>query len=609
MSLSASSLPGDTAVRVRLSFNCVLTATLLLTLFPSTKVFASDAKTAVLPDHPVAQSHILRPASGTPSASPVRGHLKPRTTPRNAGPVNLGSGIVYTCDPTIDAKVAGTCAYLNTTVAGYYNDTFTNANANIYIKYGTTGLGESTTGFYNFVTFSQYLTAYTAITAKSPLQTSALSALNSNDQPAYGSDKISITSALGTALGFPGLAGTTAGGTFCTVGTGGCYNGIIIVTNDPSITLYFDQVGGPEPSDAYDFYAVVGHETDEVLGTSSCISTQSGPNLQDPCDSAASDGHLGNPSAVDLYRYSGANDLVLDGSLSQTPGAYFSYNGGATNGANGKAGTPKVYNTLANGDDYADFVSSSPDCGTDQAIQDGEGCPGEDAGLTILNDGGGEVNILTAVGYSVPVNGVPAVLTSPLGGTVLAGPSVTFSWTTSAGATGYGFRLGTTAGGNDIWSSGHVTTTSATAKGIPTNGATVYGRLYTLFGSTTKYNDYTFTAATRAALTSPTGGSVLTGTSETFNWTTAANATGYALRLGTTVGGNDIWSSGHITTTSATAKKLPTNGSTVYGRLYTIYGSIEVYTDYTFSAQGSPCAALGARHSSAGSRATVSGCQ
>src|ERR1700727_377829 len=103
MSLSVSSLPGDTAVRVRLSLSCVLTATLLFALFPSTKVFASDAKTVVLPDHPVAQSHILRPASGTHSPSPVRGHLTPRATPRNAGPVNLGSGIVFTCDPTIDA--------------------------------------------------------------------------------------------------------------------------------------------------------------------------------------------------------------------------------------------------------------------------------------------------------------------------------------------------------------------------------------------------------------------------------------------------------------------------------------------------------------------------
>jgi hypothetical protein len=62
-----------------------------------------------------------------------------------------------------------------------------------------------------------------------------------------------------------------------------------------------------------------------------------------------------------------------------------------TNGVVGVGGSPKFYNTLANGDDYADFVSSSPDCGTNQAVQDAEGCPSEDAGLNILDDGGGEL--------------------------------------------------------------------------------------------------------------------------------------------------------------------------------------------------------------------------
>ncbi len=99
--------------------------------------------------------------------------------------------------------------------------------------------------------------------------------------------------------------------------------------------------------------------------------------------------------------------------MSTKRGAYFSYDGGATNGANGIAGTPKVYNTLANGDDYADFVSSSPDCGTDIAVQDAKGCPGEDKGLTILNDGGGEINILNAVGYVLATSTSPGLTASP----------------------------------------------------------------------------------------------------------------------------------------------------------------------------------------------------
>ena len=136
------------------------------------------------------------------------------------------------------------------------------------------------------------------------------------------------------------------------------------------------------------------HETDEVLGTSSCIDTEG--SLSDGCDGFGA----GTPSAVDLFRYAAPASLILDSSLSTTPGAYFSYDGGTTNGANGF-----VYNTLANGEDYADFVRSCP--GGPLSVQDAEGCPGVDKGLSILNDGGAEINILNAVGFDTPNTATP----------------------------------------------------------------------------------------------------------------------------------------------------------------------------------------------------------
>jgi hypothetical protein len=342
-------------------------------------------------------------------------------------PANAGT-ITYTCDPSV---AAATCNYLNTIIAGNYSSTFTNANADIYITYGTTGLAE-TVAYLNFITYNQYVGALTSNPDKSAIQASALSALNTFDSTPYGSGEVEITVALGTALGFTGLTGIESdGATACTIGTAGCYNAYIIVTNDPSTPLYYDNLGGPEPSDAYDYYGAVEHETDEVLGTSSCVGTASiNPSglstrgvfravknissftsaapakLSDGCGS-------GVPSAVDLFRYSAPGDLVLDKSLSTQPGAYFSYDGGTTNGANGVAHTPKVYNTLANGDDYADFLSSSPDCGTDIAVQDAEGCPGEDKGLIILNDGGAEINILNAVGYDLATTPPGTLTASP----------------------------------------------------------------------------------------------------------------------------------------------------------------------------------------------------
>ena len=317
---------------------------------------------------------------------------------------NAASLITYTCDPSVSAA---TCNYLNTTVAGQYGSTFTNASADIYITYGTTGLA-STYSYLNDVSYSSYVAALAANPDKDALQVSALAALSAYDSTPYGSGNVGLSAALETTLGLGTATGTTSTGAACfTIGSAGCYDAVVTVINDPQdfgFSLYYDNLGGPEPSDAYDFYGAVEHETDEVLGTSSCISTQ-GASLSDGCDFAGD----GTPSVVDLFRYSAPGSLVLDSSLSTAPGAYFSYNGGTTNGATGVGGDPKFYNTLDNGNDYADFISSSPDCGTNQAVQDAEGCPGEDAGLNILNDGGSEINILNAVGYDLnsPANVTP----------------------------------------------------------------------------------------------------------------------------------------------------------------------------------------------------------
>ena len=209
----------------------------------------------------------------------------------------------------------------------------------------------------------------------------ALASLPGSEPAIFGGGQIEVTSALGTALGLSGLTGTTSGGAACsTPGSGGCYNGIITVTTpanltatEPGQTLYFRQLGGTQGPDAYDYYSVVEHETDEVLGTASCISTTN-PTLTDGCGGT-------NASAVDLFRYSAPGTRVFE---STTPGAYFSYDGGVTNVA--------VYNTLSNGNDYADWLMSC------QHVQDAVGCLGQS--FDISNDGGVEIAVLDAVGFN-----------------------------------------------------------------------------------------------------------------------------------------------------------------------------------------------------------------
>jgi hypothetical protein len=183
-----------------------------------------------------------------------------------------------------------------------------------------------------------------------------------------------------------------------------------------------------------------------------------------------------------------------------------------------------------------------------------------------------------------------AAMISPTPGTTLAGASVKFTWSSAAGSTSYALRLGTTVGSNNIYGSGNILATTVTAGNIPTNGATIYARLYTMYGATQYYTDYTYTASTgvptnpSAVLISPAPNSVLAGASVKFTWSSVSGASGYALRLGTSVGANNLYGSGIITGTSSTAGNLPTNGETIYARLYTYHGSTSVYTDYVFTA-------------------------
>src|SRR5208282_6453716 len=96
-----------------------------------------------------AQTHTVTGVAPAP-ARPGIASVSPETpvAPQSvSAPVTAaatsGSGVVYTCDPSITALSPGICNTLNTTIANLYNSVFANANANIYIKLGNVALGQS----------------------------------------------------------------------------------------------------------------------------------------------------------------------------------------------------------------------------------------------------------------------------------------------------------------------------------------------------------------------------------------------------------------------------------------------------------------------------------
>jgi hypothetical protein len=88
---------------------------------------------------------------------------------------------------------------------------------------------------------------------------------------------------------------------------------------------------------------------------------------------------------------------------------------------------------------------------------------------------------------------------SPTPESTLTGSSATFSWSAGVGVTQYEFRLGTTVpGSSDVYNSADAATTSLTTglvSGIPTNGVTLYARLYSKINGAWQYIDYTYTEA------------------------------------------------------------------------------------------------------------------
>ena len=314
------------------------------------------------PPSPAHPPETTRLETATPSSQP--------SFPNQITTAVSGSGIVYTCDATITAASATACNTLNTTIAALYSSAFKNANSSIYITLGATGLGMSDwlTNDASYITYRNLLIA-------SESDPNDITAVN-DSVPAtnpFGSDSVSLTTSLQRALGFgpPATGLEKDGSTFCTLGTTGCYDGVITVSN--SVSLYFRT--GTISGGQFDFFTVAEHETDEILGTASCA-------IYGFCTN--------DVLPADFFRYhsSGARSTLSAGanascSSSNSTNACFSLDG---------VHMLQQYNNINNGDDAGDWVQncSSP------LVQDAVLCSGT-AGVDISP--ASEILVLDVVGF------------------------------------------------------------------------------------------------------------------------------------------------------------------------------------------------------------------
>jgi hypothetical protein len=107
---------------------------------------------------------------------------------------------------------------------------------------------------------------------------------------------------------------------------------------------------------------------------------------------------------------------------------------------------------------------------------------------------------ITAGGQTFTITQAGAVatpsITSPSPGSTLASSSTTFQWTSAAGVTNFYLSVGTSLGGFDIYGQYLGLDLSTPVTALPTDGSTLYVRLYWATTAGWQSADYTYTAAT-----------------------------------------------------------------------------------------------------------------
>ena len=182
-----------------------------------------------------------------------------------------------------------------------------------------------------------------------------------------------------------------------------------------------------------------------------------------------------------------------------------------------------------------------------------------------------------------------ANLLNPAPSSTLSGAAVSFAWDTGTGVTAYHLYVGSGGvGSSNLFSQNTGTVRAATVNGLPIDGRVLYVRLWSLAG-TWQYRDYTVTAASNGAsplanLLSPAPSSTLTSSSTTFSWDAGIGTAGYHIYVGSTgVGSSNLFSQNTGTARTVSVSGLPTDGRTLYVRLWSLIGSWQS-RDYVLTA-------------------------
>lgn len=178
-----------------------------------------------------------------------------------------------------------------------------------------------------------------------------------------------------------------------------------------------------------------------------------------------------------------------------------------------------------------------------------------------------------------------AKMTSPANGSMLSAASTSFVWDAGSGISTCALWVGSTPGAYDLLAA-TVTPNASQLVSLPTDGRKLYVTFWSLVNGAYQANSYFYTAHTiapvKAAMITPAAGSTLTAASTTFTWSGGTSVSQYALWIGRSPGGYDVYAGSEGTGTSRTVT-LPTDGGPVYATLWSLIGSQWQSSDYFYT--------------------------
>ena len=331
------------------------------------------------------------------------------------------------------------------------------------------------------------------------------------------------------------------------------------VTFSSDFAFYYGLDGQPLEGQ-YDFVSVVLHEIGHGLGFLSLVNPSSGEKILGVDDVYSL--HLEHHDAIPADYPTMTNGQRVSASTS-APHLHFTgpetvaNSGRLMTGHDVDSGHVQLYAPRhpSPGSSVSHFNKViKPDQLMEHSIRNGEAIHHIGLAGELLADLGWEINLKPA-------------FTKPAVNAILESSAETFAWTTNnIPVTKWWLYVGSSKGARDVYNSQDLgSTTSQLVSDLPTDGRTLYVRLWYHVPGSWEFTDEQFTAATLVApaLTSPLSHSTVDSSSVTFEWTKNGHVVDlWWLTVGSHVSASDLYSSGSLgSRTSVTVSKLPTEWS------------------------------------------------